>query len=91
MKPEIIESVAGTKVWYFNGKLHREDGPAVEYPNGTKVWYFNGVLHREDGPAIEFPDGNKYWYINGEKFIEKTVLQLNMQMELNSGSLMENN
>ena len=25
------------------GELHREDGPAVIYPDGTKKWYLNGV------------------------------------------------
>jgi hypothetical protein len=29
----------GTKLWYLNGKLHREDGPAIEYLNGYKEWY----------------------------------------------------
>ena len=40
-----------TKEWWLNDKLHREDGPAVEYADGTKKWYLNGGLHREDGPA----------------------------------------
>ena len=31
----------GTKYWYLNGKLHREDGPAVERANGNKYWYLN--------------------------------------------------
>ena len=56
----------GSKYWYLNGKLHREDGPAVEYADGTKHWYLNGKLHREDGPAVEFADGYKEWYINGK-------------------------
>ena len=34
----------GDKSWYLNGKLHREDGPAIEYANGTKYWYLNGKL-----------------------------------------------
>jgi len=55
----------GTKLWYINGKLHREDGPAVEGADSTKMWFINGVRHREDGPAIEYPSGTKYWYING--------------------------
>lgn len=25
-----------------NGKLHRLDGPAVEYDNGNVLWYING-------------------------------------------------
>ena len=31
----------GNKYWYLEGELHREDGPAVEYPDGTKEWYLN--------------------------------------------------
>ena len=30
------------KEWYVNGKLHREDGPAVEWEDGSKSWYVNG-------------------------------------------------
>ena len=47
-----------------SGELHREDGPAIEYPDGTKHWYLNGKLHREDGPAIEYADGSKKWALN---------------------------
>ena len=47
----------GTKEWYINGKLHREDGPAIEWANGDRYWYLNGKLHREDGTAIEYDDG----------------------------------
>ena len=43
----------GSKQWYLNGKLHREDGPACEWANGDKSWLLNGQHHREDGPAIE--------------------------------------
>jgi len=32
----------GDKVWYLNGKRHREDGPAIEYADGYKAWYLNG-------------------------------------------------
>ena len=28
--------------WVLNGKRHREDGPAVKYPDGHKEWYLNG-------------------------------------------------
>ena len=51
--------------WFLNGKLHREDGPAIENTNGDKQWIKNGFLHREDGPAMEFAAGSKYWYKNG--------------------------
>jgi hypothetical protein len=57
----------GSKRWYLNNKLHRIDGPAVEYADGTKYWYFHGELHRTDGPAIEYANGTKFWYLNGER------------------------
>ena len=56
----------GNNAWYSNGKLHREDGPAIEYANGSKSWYINGQLHREDGPAFEWSNGDKAWWINGK-------------------------
>jgi hypothetical protein len=56
----------GTKFWYLNGKLHREDGPAIELANDNKFWYLNGKCHREDGPAIEYANGTKHWFLNGE-------------------------
>ena len=54
----------GNKFWYLNDKLHREDGPAIEYSAGTKFWYLDGKHHREDGPAVEYDNGTKYWYLN---------------------------
>ena len=56
----------GTKRWYLNDKLHREDGPAYEHSNGVRSWYLNGKLHREGGPAVESPNGNKEWLRNGK-------------------------
>jgi len=71
-KPECKIDVNGTKRWYLNGNLHRENGPAIEYADGTKCWYLNGKRHREDinpetgltCPAIEFANGGKWWYLN---------------------------
>jgi hypothetical protein len=60
----------GSKYWFLNGKLHREDGPAVEHPNGDKYWYLNGKRHREDGPAVEWPNGSKEWYLNDKRHRE---------------------
>lgn len=56
----------GGVFYYLNGKLHRENGPAIEYADGDKYWYLNGKLHREDGPAIEHANGNKHWFLNGK-------------------------
>ena len=62
---------SGDKFWYLNGKLHREDGPAVEWADGYKSWYLNGKLHREDGPATEYADGEKFWYLDGTNYTEQ--------------------
>jgi hypothetical protein len=59
----------GTKRWYLDDKLHREDGPAVEYADGIKRWFLNDKLHREDGPAVEYTDG-RAWYLNGVEYSE---------------------
>ncbi len=54
----------GSKEWFLNGQLHREDGPAIERADGDKFWWLNGQRHREDGPAVENADGSKKWYLN---------------------------
>jgi hypothetical protein len=55
-------------VIYFDseGRLHRDDGPAVEYVDGTKHWYQHGLLHRDGGPAVEHSNVCKCWYQHGE-------------------------
>ena len=57
----------GDKEWFLNGKLHREDGPAVEHTDGNKFWYLNGKRHREDGPALVYPNGSKFWFVGGKR------------------------
>jgi hypothetical protein len=56
------------KTWRRDWCLHREDGPAVVYPNGDLYWYQFGQPHRTDGPAIEYPAGDVYWFLNGVKY-----------------------
>ena len=41
-KPECKIYPGGTKRWWLNNKLHREDGPAVEHFDGVKYWHLNG-------------------------------------------------
>jgi len=72
------------EVWYVKSynKLikHREDGPAVIYPDGSHVWYKDGKIHREGFsctmgfsctktpqgcPAIETND-TQQWYKHGK-------------------------
>jgi len=61
----LTESTNGMKVWTQWGAKHRDDGPAVEFPDGTKQWYNRGKLDRQNGPAIEYADGTKLWFRNG--------------------------
>ena len=56
----------GREAWFKDDKLHREDGPAIKYPNRSQFWYLFGKLHREDGPAAVYPDLDVHWYLNGQ-------------------------
>ena len=69
-KPTCKTYPNGHKEWLLNGKLHREDGPAVECANGDKEWWLNDKRHREDGPAIEYSSGTKVWFLNGKRHRE---------------------
>ena len=62
----VRDEFTGRKMWKLNGKLHREDGPAVVGRKGHEEWYLNGKRHREDGPAVTEGDGSRYWFLNGE-------------------------
>jgi hypothetical protein len=39
---EVYDYCGVSRVWYLNGKLHREDGPAIEWSGGNSWWYLNG-------------------------------------------------
>lgn len=54
----------GTKRWFLNDKLHRIDGPAIEYADGSKYWWLDGKRHRVDEPAVEYADGTKEWWLD---------------------------
>src|ERR1035437_6371018 len=55
----------GTKEWCNSeAELHREDGPAVEYPDGRKEWFRRNQYYREDGPVVECENGDKVWRRN---------------------------
>ncbi len=64
MKPECEIDSTGTKRWYLNKLLHREDGPAIEYTDGATYWWLNGKRHREDGPAYKAAGEFEVWYLN---------------------------
>jgi len=62
----------GSIKYFLDGKLHRDDGPALEhqhYHTYYRAWYQHGLHHREGGPAVEKSTSiNKWiklWYRNG--------------------------
>jgi len=73
LKNGLIIEADGTKCWYCNDELHREDGPALEKPNNYRAWFRNGKLHREDGHAIEYYNVHgewiavEHWYYRGKR------------------------
>ena len=71
----VVSAITGVRKYYNNaGVLHREEGPAIIWPNGTKLWYQNGSLHRTDGPAVEWSDGGREWWLNGVRYSEHAYL-----------------
>ena len=52
--------------WHYDGQLHRDNGPALEYKNGDKIWYLHGMRHRTDGPAVECLNGRQEWWFEGK-------------------------
>jgi hypothetical protein len=62
----ICRTKEGVIRYYLNGKLHREDGPAIIWASGTVMFYLKGELHREDGPAVIWASGTVMFYLDGE-------------------------
>ena len=62
MEPKCIvnEDANGDKRWYLNGKLHREDGPAIECANGHKYWFLNDInLHNNPSYIEKYFEGRE--------------------------------
>ncbi len=50
----IFQNKWGVKYWYTGEDLHREDGPAIEYPDGDYCYCLNGK---------RYPNEEQYWKI----------------------------
>lgn len=59
--------VLGSQIWYKDGQVHRENGPAVINIDGV-YYYINNKIHRVDGPAAIYKNGTKFYYLWGEQF-----------------------
>jgi hypothetical protein len=63
---ENLQFPDGTNIHITDGRLHREDGPALETSDGTSYYFIDGALHRDNGPAICSADPKHcHWYKHG--------------------------
>jgi hypothetical protein len=73
----LIEDL-GLKWLDDNGKLHREDGPAMI--THVRQWFKHGTPYRSHGPVIENLDGSvrfpASWFLNGEYMSEEEYYRL---------------
>ena len=60
----------GDKKWYLNGKLHREDGPAIEWAGGRRSWWLNGkrLTEAEFNQRMSKPCSGKVVEVEGVKY-----------------------
>lgn len=65
---EIWRNEAGDILWRLNGKLHRDDGPAVETLNGRKEWWKHGKRHRLEAAAVMQGTFSSQWWIDGIRY-----------------------
>lgn len=78
----------GIECWVLNDQYHREDGPAIIFPDGEIRWYRHGSIHREDGPAIILKDGKEeMWLFNQHYSYDKWVKI--MEQHLSTDKLVE--
>ena len=64
---KLVRHDDGKTECFHNGKLHKEDGPAVIYAKGMQKWFINGELHRDGGPAVIKSNGTEEWYQHGNR------------------------
>jgi hypothetical protein len=68
--PAYVSEIYDVELWYKNGVLHRNGGPAVRHKDNY-MWYNEGKLHNLDGPAILDKGGPKQFWIDGRKYSPK--------------------
>lgn len=81
MKNGLLVDKIGTKRYYKDNKLHRMDGPAIEFKE-YRAWYKDGQRHRMDGPAMIWGCGYEQWWINGKQVSEEAVHQKQLQSRI---------
>jgi hypothetical protein len=67
--PEEVICIPRPSLWVADGRLHREDGPAVEWPSGERYFFLRGV--EVPGWLIEEPEKISAERISAEMNIER--------------------
>lgn len=61
----IIITTRGHKCYYNDGgHFHREDGPAIIYPDGSLFWRNNGAPIAKEVPSAYRSNGAYYWRLS---------------------------
>jgi hypothetical protein len=47
-KYEVWANTAGGEEWWLDGMRHRENGPAMIYPDGTEKYYLKGQFYSKE-------------------------------------------
>ena len=63
---ELADQNAQQEIWHVDGRLHREDGPALVDSRGVSAWCYGGRLHRVNEPAW-IGRGSIEYYLNGAR------------------------
>jgi hypothetical protein len=71
MKEYTVKVYENRTEWWIKGKLHREDGPAVEWVNGSKFWYLNSIRLSESE------------FLNKTQTVEMTVEEISNALNKN--------
>ena len=62
-------------IYIYDGKKHRQGGPAeINRRTGYQAWFKHGLLHRDSGPALIDPIKKHREYWNNGKFIRRENL-----------------
>jgi len=84
MKNGLIIDAIGTKRHYLNNKLHREDGPAVEWPGNMNVYYLDSHPFTEQGYWEEIKKRKSLKSIIENYLIFNGVMRIEMVIKINN-------
>jgi len=73
----IVKCLNGTKIWFQNGRLHRLDGPAVEWDDKSREYWALGTRLAKD----EFKIFQRLW---GRTLLDRSDKLMKIFIELST-------